>query len=309
MVITTEIICGICKRNQVLISHIRHLNRSYYRCVSCDHEWLATSNDRENVRSFELAQNAIFEDDSHGLFSPFSQYISANVAKDRMNFLKRFLKSGKLLEIGPGGGEVMLAAKKEGFDIEGVECSENLVRHLELTTSSTIYHGILESIDFGMTKFDAVLSFHVLEHVPNPIQHLQYAYKNVKNEGYLILATPNSSSWDRRIFKKRWTGYTIAHINLFSRYSIELCFQSAGWRIIQVTTNESALTLLWSIKTAFKPKRRSLESNFNDSGLKKIPLRSGRTFLMGFSFLTMPFRYIQSKLHGGNELLIIAQKS
>jgi ubiquinone/menaquinone biosynthesis C-methylase UbiE len=256
-----------------------------------------------------LAQNTIFGNDSHGLFSPFAQYVSANLAKDRMKFLKRFLKGGKLLEIGPGGGEVMLAAKKEGFDIDGVECSENLIRHLKLTTSSTIYHGMLESIDFGTTKFDAILSFHVLEHVANPVKHLQYASAIVKPDGYLILATPNSYSWDRRIFKKRWTGYTIAHINLFSRYSIELCFKRAGWRIIQIATNESALTLLWSIKTAFKPRKRSLKSNFKDSGFKKIPLHLGRAFLLGFSGLTMPFRYIQSKLHGGNELLVIAQKS
>lgn len=309
MNISAGIICPICERNKVLISNIRHLNCSYYRCASCDHEWLATSSDSETALFFELAQNAIFEDDSHGLFSPFAQYISTNLAKDRMNFLKRFLKGGKLLEIGPGGGEVMLAAKKEGFDIDGVECSENLVRHLKLTTSSTIYQGMLESVDFGTKKFDAILSFHVLEHVPNPLEHLQYVSTIVKPDGYLILATPNSSSWDRRIFKKRWTGYTITHINLFSRCSIELCFKKAGWRITQVVTNESALTLLWSIKTAFKPRKRNLGSNCKDSGLKKMPFHFGRTLLIGFSCLTMPFRYIQSKLHGGNELLVIAQKS
>ena len=202
----------------------------------------------------------------------------------------------------------MLAAKREGFAVEGVECSENLANHLRAATASTIYHGTLESADFGKTKFDAVLSFHVLEHVPDPVIHLQCASAIVTPGGYLILATPNSSSWDRRIFKKRWTGYTIGHINLFSKPSIELSLSSAGWKILKITTNESALALLWSIKSAFKPKKRDLKSNCADSGLKKVPLRFGRTVLSGFSVLTMPMRYIQSKLHGGNELLVVAQK-
>lgn len=308
MVGTTGIICRICGSDSVLISHIRHLKCSYYHCVSCDHEWLVTSNDGENDRYFESAQDAIYENDSHGLLSPFAHYISVNAAKDRMKFLKRFLKRGKLLEVGPGGGEVILAAKKEGFVVQGVECSENLANRLELLTASTIYHGTLESIDFGSTKFNAVLSFHVLEHVPNPVKHLQCTSTIVTPGGYLILATPNSSSWDRSIFKKRWTGYTIGHLNLFSRRSIELTLRRAGWKNLNITTNESALALLWSIKSAFKPKRRDFKSNCKESGLKKVPLHLGRTFLTGFACFTAPFRYTQSKLNAGNELLVIAQK-
>jgi len=307
MGIKNSAVCRICGCGVAEISRIEHLNCDYLRCASCGHEWLFADHEKDMFNYFELAQTAIYENELHGHLSPFAHYVAANLAKHRIRFLKQFLESGKVLEVGPGTGEVMFAAKKAGYEVEGVEYSRNLVKYLRLMNISTVYQGDLEQIHFGDNRFDAVLSFHVLEHVPNPERQLQRIRSVLKPAGYLILATPNSSSWDRRLMKERWTGYSVGHINLFSRRSMELMLKKTQWKIVRIYTTESPLAFLWSIKSGLKPKKRDLGLNCQETGLKKIPLPIGRALLTMVAGLTMPFRYAQSKLHLGNELLVVAQ--
>lgn len=306
---THEQSCKMCGSIYISWVHPKALNYSYFRCLTCRHEWLNIPTDSEGENHFESIQKVYYEDDLHYLFSPFSHYISANLARKRIGIVKKWLKSGRLLEIGPGTGEMIIAAKKEGFDIQAVEYSNVFVKHLQSVTDTTIYHGLLESVDFGESTFDGILSFHVLEHVPDPVNHLQHAFKLTKPGGYLILATPNASSWDRHIFKNRWIGYSPGHLNLFLKDSIKLCMERAGWSILRIDTFESSLDFLWSIKAAIRPKKfEEMSVSQAGSNLRRIPLQLGRIILLFFGALTLPLRFIQQQSGGGNELFIIAQK-
>lgn len=137
-------------------------------------------------------------------------------------------------------------------------------------------------------------------------RHLQRAFELLKPGGYLLLATPSTSSWDRRLFKNRWTGYSPGHLNLFSLSSIQLCLEHAGWRIIDIRTFEFPIALLWSIKAGIKPKEIAPECA--GSNIKRVPLKLGRIILLFFGALTIPLRLLQQQLGGGNELFVVARK-
>jgi len=280
----------------------------FYRCSKCNHEVLSNTGDQGKEVYFNNVQELFYEEKAEWLLSPFSRWISAQVARERIKLVKRLLGNGKILEVGPGSGELLMAAAKERFEVEAVECSRRLCSHLRSISSCKIYDGMLEEVDFGSTKFDAVLSFHVIEHVPDPKTHLECTARIVNPGGYLILTTPNARSWDHRMFESRWTGYQLAHLNLFSRDSMELCLKSAGWNVLDISTKESALDLLYSIKTAIKPKKRNLEEKLRDPWVKSMPLNIGRVIFSCFAVLSLPFCYLKAKLGGGNELLMIAQK-
>lgn len=303
-----KIYCTICNSELSTLSNVNHLNCVFYRCLSCNHQVLSLNTNHEKYDYFDNVQEIFYEKKYDWILSPFARWISSQDAKERVKHLKGLIRGGKVLEVGPGSGEVMFAAKKEGFDIEGVECSKKLCNYLRSTSICKIYDGMLEEVDFGDTKYDVVLSYHVIEHVPDPVTHLECVARRINPGGYLILATPNSLSWNHRIFKRRWTGYSVAHLNLFSKDSIELCLRNAGWKILDISTKEYTFDLLYSIKTAIKPKKRILGTKLRDSWLKSMPLQFGRIVFFCFSVVVLPFCYIQSRLGGGNELLIIAQK-
>ena len=109
-------ICGSSDSDTVLPKAWDSL---YRRCNACGHQWELRSDYRDQGERY-------YEDDSHLYFSPFSQWLSASVARQRINALKQHLKSGHVLEIGPGTGEVILAAQREGFTVTAVEGSRCL---------------------------------------------------------------------------------------------------------------------------------------------------------------------------------------
>src|SRR5262245_22734926 len=182
-------ICGSGDNETVLP---RAWDSLYRRCNVCGHQWELNSDYRERGELY-------YEDDSHLYFSPFAQWLSANVAKQRIHTLKQHLKSGHVLEIGPGAGEVILAARREGYAVSAVESSNAFVSHLRSKTDATLYQCLFEDFDLGQSTFDGVLSFHVLEHMMDPVGHLQRILDVTRPGGYLVLATPNASSLDRRL--------------------------------------------------------------------------------------------------------------
>jgi 2-polyprenyl-3-methyl-5-hydroxy-6-metoxy-1,4-benzoquinol methylase len=304
----SEKTCVICGSESGTLSYVRHLDCLFYRCLKCNHEVLSNTGDQEKEVYFDCVQELFYEEKADWILSPFSRWISAQAAKGRIKLVKRLLGNGKILEVGPGSGEFLMAAAKERFEVEAVECSRRLCSHLRSISSCKIYDGTLEEVDFGNSMFDAVLSFHVIEHVPDPKMHLECTARIVNPGGYLIFTTPNARSWDRRTFKSRWTGYQLAHLNLFSRESMELCLESAGWSVLDISTKESAFDLLYSIKTAIKPKKRNLEEKLRDPCVKSMPFNIGRVIFSCFTLLTLPFCYLQTKLGGGNELLVVAER-
>ena len=168
-------------------------------CPGCEHE-------REVHASGAEQDEPYYEDEEYFYFSPFSEWLSAETAKHRLGMLRRYVKPGPILEIGPGSGKVVSAAEKAGFAVSAVEGSEVFVRHLRSHTGAQVFHGLFENVDLADDEFEAVLSFHVIEHLPDPESHLNRLRKVLRPGGFLLLATPNATSWDRRMFGARWTG-------------------------------------------------------------------------------------------------------
>ena len=297
-VIVPCVFCGSCNHTTVVPAT---WNAIYSLCTVCGHQ-------KEQLQSGGVSQDEpYYEDEANFYFSPFSRWLSAKVARQRIRALKSCVPNGHILEVGPGTGEVILAAEREGFLVEGVENSSVFVERLRLKTAAVIHHSLVEDADFRSAAFDAVLSFHVIEHIADPLNHLHQLYKVAKPRGYLLIATPNAASWDRRLCKTSWTGYSIGHVNLFTRRSLSEALTRTGWEVVKISTLEFPWQLLWSLKVRIKPKRNTRESA--GSNIKKIPLVIGAFALGLFGFLTKPLRFIQEKLGGGNEVFVVARRS
>lgn len=105
--------------------------------------------------------------DSH----PDSYY--AAPARRRVRWIKRYRKSGRLLEIGCGEGHFLAAAQAAGFDVAGIEpepgrasrAAERLGVHVECAR--------LESCRLGRARFDIVYHCDLLSHFEDPVAALQ----------------------------------------------------------------------------------------------------------------------------------------
>ncbi len=113
---------------------------------------------------------------------------------------KMFLKhppiaSGRVLDVGCGLGNFLVAAHRKGFEVWGTDISENNIAFIKknygLTNVST--RDLDELIaDPAVPRFDAITLFEVLEHVQSPRELLEKVRKLVRPGGYVVITTPNA---------------------------------------------------------------------------------------------------------------------
>lgn len=87
------------------------------------------------------------------------------------------------------------------------------------------------------TKFDLITMFDVIEHVGNLSILKDLLTSSIKNNGYLLITTPNSNSLLRFINRKFFTGeMDKTHINLFTPYTLDFFLRKAGFRKVALST-------------------------------------------------------------------------
>ena len=81
-------------------------------------------------------------------------------------------------------------------------------------------------------RFDAVVLYDVLEHLPRPAATLAAIAERLAPGGLLFIAVPSWASWWRRVFPRHWGGLQIPrHQIFFEPRTLALVLEKAGFRI------------------------------------------------------------------------------
>lgn len=101
----------------------------------------------------------------------------------------------KVLELGCGAGNLAHFLHTTGVAVIGSDIAQTAIDHarnrypeMEFRTHSA------EELPYEDGSFDIVMSFDVLEHLPNVDQHLREVRRVLKPSGYYLLQTPNKLS-------------------------------------------------------------------------------------------------------------------
>jgi SAM-dependent methyltransferase len=112
------------------------------------------------------------------------------------------ITSPKILDIGCGRGNLLKILKQMGCDCYGIERTEFPTdKHSQ---DIHIHRDNLEDINFAEGFFDAVIIWHVLEHINDPLSLIQETARILRPGGMLAIAVPNFDSSQARIFRESW---------------------------------------------------------------------------------------------------------
>lgn len=154
---------------------------------------------------------------------------------------------GSVLDIGFGSGGFLISMLHENWSCTGVEISDGS-SYKPLWTGLIDAHYGLETLDaLPAERFDLITLWHVLEHLPDPIDVLQRARQLLKPSGHLVLAVPNIESLSARVFQSHWYGIAPPwHLHQFSPRSLHRVFAGAGLTVEDVRGfGEQAMYLMW----------------------------------------------------------------
>lgn len=100
-------------------------------------------------------------------------------------------RKGKLLDVGVGRGEILLAAREAGWEVFGIEPSDTFASYAEKFAGATVLRKPIEECDLPEAEFDVVILAAVLEHLYQPDQMIAKLSRALVGGGLMFVDVPN----------------------------------------------------------------------------------------------------------------------
>lgn len=177
---------------------------------------------------------------------------------------KSIVKRGRLLDIGCGNGRLLVSAKQDGWQVNGIELSDLYGTEIKNRYDIDVVIENFFEYDNFLGTFDLVVLRHVLEHLPNSVIAMNKINQSLNIGGYSVLEFPNIESLNLKlkrflnrfglVKKKYGKNYTPGHCNEFSKKSFNYLlaktgFQLLKWELYSSTHKYSRLLTIFNISS------------------------------------------------------------
>ncbi len=201
---------------------------SIVQCRSCGFLWTKDAPDETRIEDF---YGSAYETALHPYFArPLFRKIRMNIQsyfRARMIIQKTKKSSGRILDIGCGDGDFLLAMKRKGWTVTGVELS---------TEKSFPVLSPDEWRALPDESFDVVTAWHSLEHLHDPLEILGSIRRLLKPDGIIVIAVPNAGSRQAERDGPLWFGYDVPrHLWHFTPTSLKSILIKTGFEVCSVT--------------------------------------------------------------------------
>lgn len=109
----------------------------------------------------------------------------------KLDMLVKIGAKGRLLEIGSCTGVFLNEARKQGFEVEGIEPSEKNSQIAKQRYGLNLHAGKVENLNFPEESFDVVFSSHVFEHLLDPLSIARKISSWLRPGGFHMIEVPN----------------------------------------------------------------------------------------------------------------------
>ncbi len=222
---------------------------AFHRCVTCGSVTLAPHPRPEGLAAFyppvysftpELGEQSWFKRwlarAEYRFF--FSPQFEAQARRVLRGTGQRDVRGQRLLVVGCGRGLRLLAFRRRGFEVQGMDFQPEVVDYLRnqlgIEAVCTDVEGLTRHFSEG--SFDLVTAFCVLEHVPDVAAVLRSCRQLLKPGGWFVGTVPLIDSFQAWLFGRRWIDVTEAprHLSLPSREGLAVVCRRAGFESVAV---------------------------------------------------------------------------
>jgi 2-polyprenyl-3-methyl-5-hydroxy-6-metoxy-1,4-benzoquinol methylase len=268
--------CPVCRTGSSTVHRTLYDDRYGYnglfsllQCPSCSHQFL-------NAKFSPDELNTLYSN-----FYPRSQFNWSDFKPFKVAKGFRFWLEGvhshpfywipkqvRILDIGCGFGESLAYHKERGCEVHGVEVDENILRVAE-KYGFNVKCGQFNPDNYQKKYFDFITMEQVIEHVSDPVQTLRDILTILKPCGTVVFSTPNPYSWAAFLFGKKWMNWhTPYHYHLFSKKSLCLAAEKAGFTISKIQTITPSIWVYFQFIHFFTYPRPGTPSVFWTPNLK-----------------------------------------
>lgn len=199
------------------------LDERLVRCSKCDLVYINPRLKPEFIHlGYAAAENSTYLSQGPERIKTFGKYAGV---------LEKWTGSkGRLLDIGCAGGFFLKAARDAGWDVQGVELSQQMCEYARSSLGLNVRQGPLRSHKFPDAHFDLVTFWDVLEHVEDPMADLREVNRILKPGGTLLINYPDYASVGSRVLGRKWWFLENVHLYYFTPATMTRYFAKCGFK-------------------------------------------------------------------------------
>lgn len=156
----------------------------------------------------------------------------------------RYKDGGRLLDIGCNRGFILANAAAWGWEAHGIEIVPWATKLVEREFDVKIYNCRLQEVDppFEDGYFDAITMMDVVEHFHEPVKDLSEVRRILKDDGFLLLNTPDIGSAYAKIGGyERMFRVPEQHLYLYDRKTLKAMLDKTGFEIVTIQKSKASL--------------------------------------------------------------------
>ncbi|MFC2025013.1 class I SAM-dependent methyltransferase [Chloroflexota bacterium] len=155
-------------------------------------------------------------------------------AKHSLRIIKKFVKNGSMLEIGAGMGYVLDEAKKEGFEVYGIELNNSEADFIRSEFAIPCEESPLDVSLFDGKKFDIIYHCNIISHIYDPISEFQKINDKLVKKGIVVFETGNLGDVKEKYYKfVTKFGYP-GHLFFFSENNLKELLERTGFEFVKI---------------------------------------------------------------------------
>jgi SAM-dependent methyltransferase len=152
--------------------------------------------------------------------------------RERLRSLEGLPRGGRVFEVGAGTGHFLVALHSAGYVAAGTEPGAR--PSIDLPPGVTLERRTLEQVAVPETSQDAVVFWHVLEHLDDPLAAVVRARSWLAPRGRIVVAVPNLGSLQAAMGGDRWFQWDVPrHVVHFTRAGLRALLDRAGFRVLR----------------------------------------------------------------------------
>ncbi|GED68914.1 hypothetical protein BRE01_26160 [Brevibacillus reuszeri] len=230
--------CPLCHSVQIELFH-EYPSFSLISCKDCD---LVFRPHLDQLNAIEIVTD-IYDADWVAMRNQYAKKTFTEHAIFNILLLEMWCPAkGKLLEIGPGTGEMLYLAREAGWQVIGVEPSPASCAYAHDRYGLQLIHSLWDAsvLDEELKgSFDAIVFWHVLEHISNPKQYLEELKEFLKPGGKILFSVPNKKSFTNELLGVYSPLYTESdHLFHYSRNNLQSLLQQGAWQVLTIFSRE-----------------------------------------------------------------------